>query len=154
MARIQKLLLFFFVASIVVSLTMVLLYETNILLPGIKEELASQKFVVAVIMELVTVVFIPLALYLFKISFVSKSLVMRDGKTQLLRWGLIRMAMLCIPMMLNTFFYYFFGLEVSFGYLAIILFLCLFMIYPSMNRCLAETASPEADDASDVAQQP
>ena len=43
--------------------------------------------------------------------------------------------MLCLPMLLNTLFYYMFGFSVAFGYMAIVLFLCLFMIYPSMKRC-------------------
>ena len=58
--------------------------------------------------------------------------------THLLHWGVLRMAMLCLPMMADMTFYYIFGADVRFFYLSVITFLCLFFIYPSLERCLQE----------------
>ena len=41
-------------------------------------------------------------------------------------------------MIANTLFYYLFGLNVTFGYMAIILLLCLLLVYPSKRRCMYE----------------
>ena len=144
MAKTQKKLMALFAAAIVVALLLVVVYETNILLPGDKTGAATEKFVVAVVMELSTILLIPLALYLFRIPFVRRQLTSDRPAAKLMGWGSVRIAMLGVPMVVNTFCYYHFGLEVSFGYMAIILFLCMFMIYPSMGRCVAETTPDDA----------
>ena len=48
-----------------------------------------------------------------------------------------RLLMLCVPMIVNTVLYYVF-MNVAFGYMGIILFLCLFFVMPTMDRCLSE----------------
>jgi hypothetical protein len=48
-----------------------------------------------------------------------------------------RLLMLCVPMVLNTVLYYMF-MNVAFGYMGIILFLCLFFIVPTRERCMSE----------------
>jgi hypothetical protein len=55
----------------------------------------------------------------------------------LLSWGVLRLGLLSVPMILNTLFYYLF-MNVAFGYMAIILFLCLFFVVPTMDRCQSE----------------
>ena len=61
----------------------------------------------------------------------------------LLRWGSLRMLMLCVPMVINTLCYYLF-MNVAFAYMAIILFICLFLVYPSLDRCYSEIPEPPA----------
>ena len=46
---------------------------------------------------------------------------------------------LCLPMLINTFMYYQ-TMSPAFGYMAIILVLCLFFVYPSIGRCIEETS--------------
>ena len=46
------------------------------------------------------------------------------------------------PMLINTFMYYQ-TMAPAFGYMAIILFLCLFFVYPSVGRCEDETTEAE-----------
>lgn len=130
------------IVMVVLTLLTVVLFETHTLAAGQLTGDASRQFLVTLTMELVTVCFIPLALYLFKIGFVSKALKTEgEGKAgKLLLWGSVRMMTLCLPMLLNTVCYYLFGFQVSFGYMAIILFLCLFMVYPSIDRCVSETS--------------
>jgi len=55
--------------------------------------------------------------------------------------------MLCVPMILNTFFYYAFGDSVSFFYLAVILALSLFFVFPNKKRCEHECSMDNSEQA-------
>ena len=55
----------------------------------------------------------------------------------MLRWGTVRLAMLCVPMVLNTWLYYQF-MNVAFGYMAIIGLLSLAFVYPTRTRYIQE----------------
>ena len=68
-------------------------------------------------------------------------MVTRKGDA-LLPLGTARLNMLCLPMLINTFMYYQ-TMAPAFGYMAIILFLCLFFVYPSVGRCEEETTEAE-----------
>ena len=128
-------LLFFMV---VVTLLLVGLYETEILTPTDMASDATLMFVILTMMELVTIVAIPVALKMFSLKAVRRKLVARKGDA-LLPWGTARLNMLCLPMLINTFMYYQ-TMSPAFGYMAIILFLCLFFVYPSIGRCEAEVS--------------
>lgn len=141
MQRTKNILTAELVASVAAALLIVVLFETGLMVPGGLFGNGSAVFVAALVMEMITVCFIPLSLYMFKIGKVH-GILTKDGDKagRLLRWGSLRMMMLCLPMVLDTLFYYVFGLAVSFGYMAVIFFLCLFMVYPSMGRCISETS--------------
>ena len=94
------------------------------------------EFVFLTVMELAVVCLIPLALRLFKFKKIKQQIV-EHGDEAHIKWGTIRLDMLLIPMMLNTLFYYLFA-DNSFGIMAVILFLCLFFVYPSKKRCETE----------------
>ena len=53
-------------------------------------------------------------------------------------WGLVRLCIIGLPLSLNVLFYYLF-MNTTFGYMAIIMALCLPFAYPTLNRCLTET---------------
>ena len=55
------------------------------------------------------------------------------------KWGMLRLLILEVPMVIDTLLYYIY-MNTTFGYLAIILLLCLPFVFPSLNRCLAETS--------------
>ena len=59
-----------------------------------------------------------------------------------MKLGMLRLSLLLIPMQVNTLLYYLY-MNPAFGYMAIILLLCLPFVYPSMNRCLDETTEEE-----------
>ncbi|MBQ7420806.1 MAG: hypothetical protein IJV27_01470 [Prevotella sp.] len=140
MQRTKKILTRELLFSLSLTFLIILLFETGLLMSGVFIDDESIKFVVTVAMELLTIGLIPTALYLFKIRRIHNSLTEeRQAAESLLFWGSIRMMMLCVPLFLNVLSYYLFGFDFRFGYMAIILFLCLFMIFPSMNRCVAET---------------
>ena len=76
------------------------------------------------------------ALYLFRMRAVRRRLV-AGRENALLRLGLVRILMMALPMMADTLLYYIYMLP-SLGYLAIILFLSLFFVYPSKERCVGD----------------
>ncbi|MDO4160686.1 MAG: hypothetical protein Q4D41_09545 [Prevotellaceae bacterium] len=130
--------------SIAVSLIIVVLFETDTLLPGTFAADTNTEFLSVTMMEIITICAIPFALRLFKFKGVNRSL-SADKERGLLVWGSVRMMGLCLPMMVNTLLYYLFSFNVAFGYMAIICLICLVFIYPSMRRCLAETIDNEAN---------
>jgi len=88
-------------------------------------------------MELLTVILIPLALRLFKFKKIATDLSERK-QAALVWWGTIRIEMLALPLLANTLLYYLY-MSTTFGYMAIILLICMVFIYPSKDKCYFET---------------
>lgn len=141
MKRIQTILTIEFWLPVALSLVIVVLYETEWLVDGVWATDKSLEFVIATVMELLTIGLIPLALRLFKFKHIHRQLHQAAEdvrRSSLLRYGSLRLNMLCLPLLVNTLLYYLF-MNVAFGYMAIILLLCLFFVYPSMARCVDDT---------------
>lgn len=128
--------------SILISLIIIVLYESGTLLPGSLSDSANTEFLTVTFMEVITICMIPLSLKLFKFSKISLSL-KNDKYRGLTKWGTIRMAMICVPMIVNTLCYYLFGFNVAFGYMGIIGLICLAFVFPSTSRCINETQTEE-----------
>lgn len=122
---------------VAIVLLIVVVYEIGLVAPSALGDDVQLVFVLQVAMEMITIVVIPVALKLFALKWVRRKLVEGKGDA-LMRWGTARLNMLCLPMLINTFMYYQ-TMSPAFGYMAIILFLCLFFVYPSMGRCVEET---------------
>lgn len=137
MKRTQSILTIEIAVFVVAALIVVGLFESNTLLEGSLADSKTNEFLVVTAMELLTLCTVPLALRLFKFKSVERSL-KENGQQALLKWGTIRIMLIVVPMLLNVILFYLFG-NVAFGYMAIILFLCLFFIYPTKSRCEAET---------------
>lgn len=137
----QKILMTNFWFVLTVTLLLVVLYETELLEPTDLAGDVSMMFVLQILMELVTICVIPVALKLFSVKKIHRKLVAGKGAA-LLPWGTARINLLCLPMLVNTFLYYQ-TMSPAFGYMGIILFLCLFFIYPSKSRCYSETEDEE-----------
>ena len=129
--QVQRILMTNFLFVLLVGFLLVLLYETEILEPT---NLAGD-------VTLVYVITVAMALKLFSFKPIHRQLVTRKGDA-LLPLGTARLNMLCLPMLINTFMYYQ-TMAPAFGYMAIILFLCLFFVYPSVGRCEDETTEAE-----------
>ena len=141
-ATIKRLKIIFY-GSIILAAIVVLLFETGLLPSGCWAVLSRLEFVVLTAMELLTLFIIPFSLRLFKFKKVHEQLVKPDERWHnLLHFGVSRMLMLAIPMLVCTILYYMF-MSVALGYLAIILFLCMFFVYPSEDKCIAETTDDE-----------
>lgn len=132
--------------AVVIAVAIVVVFETETIMPGALYGDRQAQFIAETVMTLLALALIPTALYLFKLRHVSDQLHSADGETQLLRWGIIRLDMLCVPMVTDIALYYLYAEDVRFFYLAVINALCLFMVYPTSRRCMTETAEEEYQD--------
>jgi hypothetical protein len=144
MKQTQRLLMILFITSIVLPLAMVVLFETGIIATGIMAGDTQSEFLLTSTMELVTLAFAFLSLRLFKFGRIHADLVNRQEKA-LLKWGYLRLLLIQAPLVINTLLYYLY-MKPTFGYLAIILALCLPFVYPSMDRCLAEVSEEQKEE--------
>ena len=107
-------------SAIGLSLLMIILFETDILAPGSCGGNLTAEFYTLMAAELITICVVPLALWMFRAKTIKQKLI--SGKEHsLLRFGILRL----LP---------------SFGYMAIILFLSIFFVFPSMERCVGDVA--------------
>ena len=139
MKKVSQQLIAFYTAQIALALVIVVLFELDMLPTGIMADDKQTDFLLTATMEIVSLGAAFLGLRLFKFEVVSKNLVERKEKA-MWKWGMTRLLILEAPMVINTLLYYIF-MNTTFGYLAIILLLCLPFVYPSLNRCLAETTA-------------
>ena len=120
------------IANVGVAVVIAALYELDILPSGMMAGRPQNEFLSTISMELITIVFIPVALRLFKTKDVEKRL--EEGNIKAFRkWGLVRILMITVPLVLNTLLYYSF-MNTTFGYMALILLICLPFIYPASRK--------------------
>ncbi len=145
MKKISKQLTFVYVLLTAVALTIVILYEMGTLESGTLADNKQTEFSAMTIMELTSLAAAFLGLRLFKFRKIKKQLVAQK-EPAMLKWGILRLVVLEVPMISNTYLYYLY-MNPTFGYLAIILLLCLPFVFPSLDRCLAETTEEEEPEA-------
>lgn len=126
-----------FVSGTVLPLMIVCIYETEVVVPGLLATDKQSEFLLTFLMELMTLGCAFLALRLFKFEKIHQELI-SDKAVALRKWGVIRLVMLLFPLWADTLLYYLY-MNTTFGYLGIILVLCLPFVYPSESRCEAET---------------
>ena len=127
-----------YIAQVLLALVFVVLFELDVLPVGIKANDKQSEFLLTALMELVSLGAAFLGLRLFKFSFVHNDLIRRQ-EPAMWKWGMARLLILEAPMVIDTLLYYIY-MNTTFGYLAIILLLCLPFVFPTLNRCLAETS--------------
>lgn len=137
METIQKKLQLIFWIPIALSAIIIVSGELDIIPNGILVNNKQVEFVIMSMMEILTIIAIPVALKLFKFKAIANKLA-SDTLLHFERWGIVRLCLLNVPMVINLVCYYLF-VGAGFGYLAIILFLSLFFAYPSLSRCYNET---------------
>ena len=134
MKETRNLLMFIFWLGVVLALLLVLLFETDVLEAGTAAGgNANAEFVTTTMMELMTIAAIPLSLKMFKMKRIHRELVVVKVPA-LRKWGVLRLVLLHVPLVANTLFYYVY-MNTTFGYMAIILLICLPFVYPSLGRC-------------------
>jgi hypothetical protein len=137
MKKTKNLLSCVFAAGMIVVVILVVLYESDILVSGMLAGAHQSEFLWTTLMELATLGCAFLALRLFKFDRVHR--VLNEQKAVALKkWGLLRLLLLFLPLLTDTLLYYIY-MNPTFGYLGIILALCLPFVYPSEGRCIAET---------------
>ena len=137
METIQKKLQLIFWIPIALSAIIIVSGELDIIPNGILANDKQVEFVIMSMMEILTIIAIPVALKLFKFKAIANKLA-SDTLLHFERWGIVRLCLLNVPMVINLVCYYLF-VGAGSGYLAIILFLSLFFVYPSLSRCYNET---------------
>ena len=137
METIQKKLQLIFWIPIALSAIIIVSGELDIIPNGILANDKQVEFVIMSMMEILTIIAIPVALKLFKFKAIANKLA-SDTLLHFERWGIVRLCLLNVPMVINLVCYYLL-VGAGFGYLAIILFLSLFFVYPSLSRCYNET---------------
>ena len=130
-----------FIFALLFAIGAVVLYETGFMESGLFVEQKNSEFLLTALMELLTLGGVFLALRLFKFPKVHQDLVTKKEHA-LFKWGILRLALLLIPMVANTYLYYMFK-NTTFGYMAIIQLLCLPFVFPTMSRCQSEVESEE-----------
>ena len=142
MKQVSKQLMLVYTLLVAVALVIVLLYELDVLEAGVLADSKQTEFIAMTTMELTSLAAAFLGLRLFKFPKIHESLVTQK-EPALQKWGMLRLLVLEVPMVSNTYLYYIY-MNTTFGYLAIILLLCLPFVFPSVNRCMAETTEEEA----------
>lgn len=133
-----------FWTTIIIPLVAALLFEIGIVLPGyFAAESVQAEFVLTAVMELLTVLFIPLALRMFKMLGTK----VHDART-LWHYGVLRIGILALLLWGNTILYYLF-MNATFGYMAIITLIAMMFVYPSIDKCKAEVGGCK-DDETDM----
>ena len=120
------------------ALVIIVLFETDVLPAGVKADDKQSEFVLTALMEIVSLGAAFMGLRLFKFKAIHNDLVSRK-ETAMWKWGMTRLLILEAPMVINTLFYYIY-MNTTFGYMGIMLLLCLPFVFPSLSRCLAETS--------------
>ncbi|MBP5799905.1 MAG: hypothetical protein J6W43_08345 [Prevotella sp.] len=143
MKKVSKLLMVLCILLVAVALAMVLLYELDVMESGVLADSKQTEFMAMSTMELVTLASAFLGLRLFKFKKIHQDLVSRK-EPALMQWGILRLLVLEVPMVVNTYLYYMY-MNATFGYLAIILLLCLPFVLPTLQRCLAETTEESSE---------
>ena len=137
MKKVSKQLMVFYIVQIVMALAIIVLFETGELPVGVMAADKQSEFVLTALMEILSLGAAFLGLRLFKFQAIHRDLVSRK-EPAMWKWGMTRLLILQVPMVINTLLYYIY-MNTTFGYLGIILLLCLPFVFPSLSRCLAET---------------
>ncbi|MDO5447204.1 MAG: hypothetical protein Q4F34_05455 [Prevotellaceae bacterium] len=160
LSEVKKGLMKYFITMIVICLIIVVLFETGALNYWKGEYASMEKFefIMLTAMEIITIASIPFALKFLKFKFIQKKYNMAEDRVQKYKeLALLRMEVLILPMIINIFCYYLFKKpsseqpSFSFGYLAIIVLVCLCFISPTMSRCERETAFEEEKENGEKA---
>jgi hypothetical protein len=138
MKKVSKQLMAFYIAQIALALVIIVLFETDVLPVGVKADDKQSDFVMVALMEIISLGAAFLGLRLFKFKPIHDDLVSRP-ETAMWKWGMSRLLILEVPMVINTLLYYIY-MNTTFGYMGIMLLLCLPFVFPTLNRCLAETS--------------
>ena len=144
MKKISKQLTFVYILLAAIALAIVALYELDVLESGVLADSKQTEFVALTVMELTSLAAAFIGLRLFKFRMIHNELV-TNSEPAMLKWGLLRLLILEVPMIVNTYLYYIY-MNTTFGYLAIILLLCLPFVMPTESRCLAETTEEETTE--------
>ena len=148
MKQVKNTLTWLFWTALATAILIAVVFETDAIEPGmLAGTSANGEFIVTTLMELLTLASVPLALKLFRFKKIHSDLTARKAEA-LRTWGLLRLGLLALLLIANTLLYYIY-MNTAFGYMALIIVVCLPFIYPSMDRCLTETEEEPAENTTE-----
>ena len=120
------------------------LYETGILTDGIFCGDARMEYMLQTVCILLTICLIPLSLRLFNLNLVKhiKELPLEEALKSYRRWSEIRLLLLCVPVLLNTSFYYL-TLNTTGVFCASMVLIASFFCLPTESRIINELDLPD-----------
>ena len=143
MKRIQKILLVGYLVPLMMALSWVVINENDVFeILGTGHADANQEFILASLMEILTICTIPVALRLFKFRCIRNA-VKNDNDTHLrmfLICSLVRLEMILLPMLANVVFFFLF-INFGVGYMGIIIFIYSLVIINTKAGCEDEYAA-------------
>lgn len=143
MERTIRVLNYLYWGVFVAALFIMIAFESDIAVSGTIAGEKDSEFVVQALMEMATIVAIPTALRLFRLRQVKDSLI-RHKHIALRKWGVIRILLLGLPMIVDVLFFYLF-MQPTFGYLAIIVAICMIFVFPGKDRCNYEVQNTDME---------
>lgn len=150
MKKTRNLLMTIFSGALLLATLLYILGEfLNVDMGIFAETTREQRFICSTVMILLTIALLPLSLRLFKFKRISNDLQERKAPA-LAKWGTLRLCVMGALLVVNTFLYYAFEMEPSYGYLAVVTLLCMPFVIPTMSRCEEEVKTPEIQEISDA----
>lgn len=150
MKKTRNLLMTIFSGALLLATLLYILGEfLNVDMGIFAETTREQRFICSTVMILLTIALLPLSLRLFKFKRISNDLQQRKAPA-LAKWGTLRLCVMGALLVVNTFLYYAFEMEPSYGYLAVVTLLCMPFVIPTMSRCEEEVKTPEIQEISDA----
>ena len=142
MIKTQRRLMVLFIAILLVAAALYVCGEfAKVDMCFLADASRQQRFIWSTLMILLTIGLLPLSLRLFRFKAINADLLTRKAPA-LLRWGSIRLVVMGLLLVVNTFLYFAFGFEATYGYLAVMVMLTMPFVLPTMGRCKAETEEP------------
>ena len=134
--NIIKTLRIIYVCELLTAALIALVFETSLLIPGTlagDEELAYWLSIIGVAL---TIILLPLSLRLFKFERVKRAVA--KSEHHYLRWSVVRLGCLALPLLYNLVCYYLLGCEPTYGYLALMIVVAYIFIWPSRDKMVYE----------------
>lgn len=128
----------------ILPILLCVLYETGILTDGIFCGDARMEYMLQTVCILLTICLIPLSLRLFNLNMVKhiKELPLEEALKSYRRWSEIRLLLLCVPVLLNTSFYYL-TLNTTGVFCASMVLIASFFCLPTESRIINELDLPD-----------
>lgn len=128
----------------ILPILLCVLYETGILTDGIFCGDARMEYMLQTVCILLTICLIPLSLRLFNLNLVKhiKELPLEEALKSYRCWSEIRLLLLCVPVLLNTSFYYL-TLNTTGVFCASMVLIASFFCLPTESRIINELDLPD-----------
>lgn len=151
MSRHIRLLRGLFCVIVITALALVVIFETSMAEGGQVAENDVAKYWMGIGGVAMVLAGVPLAMRMMRFEAVRRSIA--ASPTGYLRWSILRLALLYVPLTFNVLAYYMTGCEATYAYLALIVAVAMLFVWPSRGKAeyecqteydVTETPEPKA----------